>query len=138
MSVRGSCLCASVVYEVEKIEELGHCHCSYCQKWHGAAFGTYADIDSESFRWIKGADKVARYQSSTHSARHFCRQCGSPLIAEINGKFAAVTLASVDDPPKLHTGWHMFVRSKVPWYEIHDGLPQYEKYPPSMDPPPES
>ena len=31
---------------------------------------------------------------------------------------------------------HMFVKSKAPWYEITDRLPQHEEYPPGFDAPP--
>ena len=138
MTYQGSCLCGAARYEVGKLGHVGHCHCSYCRKWHAAAFGTYVDIEPETFRWVQGEETVGRYQSTSHSARHFCRQCGSPLVAEINGKLAAVTLATVENAPALEADFHMFVSSKSSWYQIRDALPQYDKYPPSMDPPPES
>jgi hypothetical protein len=39
MSVKGSCLCGAVTYEITgPFEYVGNCHCSICRKSHGAAF----------------------------------------------------------------------------------------------------
>lgn len=36
---KGSCLCGAVTFSVNKFKPLtGHCHCSMCQKFHGAAY----------------------------------------------------------------------------------------------------
>lgn len=135
MSMTGSCLCGGVKYEVDKIgDDIDHCHCTFCQKSHAAAFGTYVNVAPEDFRWLEGEALLARYQSSSHSARVFCSRCGSSLQADIEGgKACALTLATLDNPPDFSKGWHMFVRSKAPWYEINDELPQYEVYPPAFD-----
>ena len=53
----GSCLCGGVRYEVTgELRDMEHCHCSMCRKIHGAAFGTYAEVDCADFRWIEGTD----------------------------------------------------------------------------------
>ncbi len=134
MTIHGSCLCGKVRYEIDgALGQVDHCHCTFCQKSHGAAFGSYAEVNPKTFRWIGAADTVGRYQSSSHSARLFCRNCGSSLVAEIDGgKMMAVTLGTIDDIPALPKGFHMFVRSRAPWHEINDDLPQYNEYPPSM------
>ena len=36
----------------------------------------------EHFRWIKGQEKLASYESSPGKLRHFCSVCGSHLVAE--------------------------------------------------------
>ena len=41
---KGLCLCGSIKYAVDKIEpKMGHCHCSMCRKFHGAAFATFGE-----------------------------------------------------------------------------------------------
>jgi len=136
MTHRGSCLCGKVQYETGEIStHIDHCHCTYCQKFHGAPFGTYSEvIDTASFRWVQGEESVSRYQSSSHSARLFCANCGSSLVAEIDdGKMLAVTLGTLDDDPGVLSSMHMFVRSKASWYEISDDdQERYEEYPPVM------
>ncbi len=135
MTYRGSCLCGKVQYETGELSaHIDHCHCSYCQKFHGAAFGSYAEvIDAESFRWQQGQEFVRRYQSSSHSARLFCACCGSSLLAEIDGgKMLAVTLGTLDDNLDVKSSVHMFVRSKASWYELAADEKSYEEYPPGM------
>jgi hypothetical protein len=135
MQHKGSCLCKKMQYETGELSaELDHCHCTFCQKAHGAAFGTYAKvIDANSFKWLSGGDDVGRYQSSSHSARLFCKNCGSSLVAEIDGgKMLAVTVATLDDPIKVDAAFHMFVKSKVSWFSIADNEIQYEQYPPYL------
>jgi ADP-ribosyl-[dinitrogen reductase] hydrolase len=136
MALHGSCLCGEVKYEVDNLApEFDHCHCTFCQKAHGAAFGSYATTTPEHFRWTAGHDFLGRYQSSSHSGRIFCKNCGSTLVADIDGgKIIGITLGTLDEDPGIRAGWHMFVRSKAPWYTIADGLPQYAEYPPSMTP----
>ena len=52
MSVKGSCLCGAVTYEVAgPFEFVGNCHCSICRKSHGAAFATWGIIKPEQFQW---------------------------------------------------------------------------------------
>ena len=137
MAVKGSCLCGIIHYEVNKptADHAEHCHCTYCRKWHGAAFGSYVGFNAGDFRWTKGEDIVARYQSSSHSARHFCPECGSPLAGEIGGKICIVTMGTLDTDPGVQPHLHMFVRSKVPWFKITDDLEQHGEYPPGFEPP---
>jgi len=136
MTHKGSCLCGIVQYETGELStRIDHCHCTYCQKFHGAAFGSYAEVkDPTSFRWTQGEESVSRYQSSSHSARLFCGACGSSLVAEIEGgKMLAVTLGTLDDEPGVESAFHMFVRSKASWYEIAESDERYEEYPPDMN-----
>lgn len=42
-TLEGSCLCGAVRYQVDgPPKRVAHCHCTLCQKHHGAAFGSYA------------------------------------------------------------------------------------------------
>ncbi|MGW8393112.1 GFA family protein [Pseudoduganella sp. HUAS MS19] len=79
--LRGGCLCGGVEYKAEKSSVSGasHCYCTMCQKQHGAASGTYANVASAGFSFEKGADLVAEFHSSEHGRRGFCKVCGSTL-----------------------------------------------------------
>ena len=84
---RGSCLCGAVTYEVAgDLGEMGHCHCHMCQKTHGAAFGTYANVVWEQFTLLTGDSEIATYNSSQGTSRTFCRNCGSTLQFIREGK----------------------------------------------------
>jgi len=135
MTIKGSCLCGAVRYEVAgPLLGAGHCHCSICRKAHGAAFATWAFITPAEFRWTAGAELLGKYPSSPGQERCFCTKCGSPLAAMHGGKVGEVVVGSVDGDPGVRPREHIFVGSKAPWYDIEDTLEQHEEWPPGMKP----
>ena len=132
MPLTGSCLCGDVAFEVSgPVEGLCHCHCSMCRKSHGAAFVSFVRAAKRDFRWLRGADRMRRYESSPGTFRSFCARCGSALPAApegVDGVFVPAGLFAED--PKLAPLPHYFVGSKAPWYTIPDSQPQFEAYPP--------
>lgn len=132
MSIKGSCLCGTVTYEVlESFEFMGNCHCSMCRKSNGAAFATWGIIKAESFRWTSGEESVQEYESSPGRQRCFCKKCGSALVSSHGGVVGEVVVGSVDGDPVSRPREHIFVGSKAPWHDITDSLPQYEEWPPA-------
>jgi hypothetical protein len=71
-----------------------------CQKQHGAAAGTYANIARADLRIERGADCITEYASSDHGRRAFCQRCGSTLFwrSEHSPERIAVTLGTLDTP----------------------------------------
>lgn len=133
MSIRGSCLCGAVQYEVsEPFQLVGNCHCSRCRKANGAAYVTWGILVPGSFRWTSGEEFVENYASSPGTARSFCRQCGSSLASSHAGVVGEVVLGSVDGDPGTVPGAHIFVASKASWHEITDTLPQFQEWPPGF------
>jgi hypothetical protein len=101
-----------------------------CRRFHGAAFATYADVDAERFRWLKGGELLSTYETSPGVGWGFCRVCGSSLGQPRHGKLCSIALGTLESDPHIHPAFHMFVGSKAPWYDIADDLPQYESRPP--------
>ena len=51
MPFKGSCLCGSIQYEVDRIDsKMGHCHCTMCRKFHGAEFATLGEAGAGGSR----------------------------------------------------------------------------------------
>jgi len=128
--IRGSCLCGSVCYEISgSLDRLLHCHCSQCRKAHGAAFGTYARVKRAEFRFLAGESDVVSYASSPGVRRTFCQRCGASLqfIRDSKAEALWITAGTLDVEPDIRPSHHIFVASKAPWFEITDGLPQYEQ-----------
>jgi hypothetical protein len=125
--MKGSCACGRVQYELNgKFLLANHCHCFTCRKVHGAAFGSFGHAQAEGFRWIQGETLLTGYESSAGNLRNFCRICGAnmpSLFPETN--YVRIPLATLDDPSEIRPVAHLYVKSKVPWFEIADGLPQY-------------
>jgi hypothetical protein len=42
-----------------------------------------------------------------------------------------VPIGSLDSDPEIHALAHQFVASKAPWYDIHDGVPQFPEAAPN-------
>ena len=79
--LKGTCLCGGVAYRADgPVSHASHCYCTMCQKQHGAAAGTYANVDTAGFVFERGAELVTEYASSDHGRRGFCRVCGSTLF----------------------------------------------------------
>ena len=135
---QGECLCGSIKYEVTKIEEqIGHCHCSMCRKFHGAAFATLAEAKTENFRWITGETLLKSYQAANGTIRKFCENCGSSLIfvpSNDDGKLVEFSLGTLNSDIKLKPDAHIFTASGANWFETNDDLP---KYPEGRDSKPE-
>jgi len=103
-----------------------------CRKAHGAAFRTRARVQASDFRWTQGEDLITWYESSPGTHRGFCRVCGSPLLSRFDHDPSSYGLpfGALDDDPGVKPRFHIFVASKAPWFEITDGLPQYDELPP--------
>ena len=135
--LRGSCLCGGVRYEISgPLSYPLNCHCSMCRKAHGAAFRSRARIKADDFRWMQGAELVTYYESSPGNHRGFCRVCGSPLLSRFDNdqRSYGLPLGALDDDPGIKPGFHVFVASKAPWYDITDELPQFAELPPRKAP----
>lgn len=78
--IHGSCLCGGVAVRADLPEEgASHCYCTMCQKFHGAAAGSYLSIYTKGFVVERGAELIVDYASSEKARRGFCRTCGSSL-----------------------------------------------------------
>lgn len=137
MATRASCLCGGIAYEISgELAWMSHCHCSMCRKSHGAAFATYAAVPASGFRWLRGADQVARYESSPGFFRTFCPRCGSTLPdSPADADPVVFPAGGLEADPGVRPMAHIFVTSKAPWYEICDALPRFDAYPPNVDAP---
>lgn len=132
--LRGSCLCGGVRYEIAgAIGPALNCHCSMCRKVTGAAFRSRVGVAAENFRWLSGEDLLSRYPSSPGTIRTFCRVCGATLVSLFsdNPKTLGLAMGTLDDDPGVRRAFHVFVGSKALWFEITDGLPQYDALPPT-------
>jgi hypothetical protein len=106
--LHGGCLCGGVAYRADgPVNYASHCYCTMCQKQHGAAAGSYANVDRVGFIVERGADLVTEYASSADGRRGFCRVCGSNIYwrSDEAPDRIAVTLGTLEpayDGPVQH------------------------------------
>jgi hypothetical protein len=130
--LQGSCLCGKVRYEVRGPPQLMYyCHCRMCRKATGTSFATNMLLRAEDFAIIAGQEAVKPYRSSQDESRHFCSECGSPLYSEAGHRpgILSIRCGLLDGDPGIRPAHHLYVDFKAPWFDIHDGLPEYSEEP---------
>lgn len=130
--MKGSCLCGSVVYEIDApIEKVAHCHCQTCRKAQGTVLVPTAGVSRESFRWVSGEEKLSAFESSPGKKRYFCSVCGSHLVAMREGQSNVILrVATLDDQPAPSAFAHIWTSHDLPWMEYGDDLPKYPEFVP--------
>ena len=126
-SVLGGCLCGEIEFSVDLPSLFcGHCHCTMCQRNHGAGFVTWFAVPRAQFSLDRGDSMLMRYESSDHGARSFCGSCGSSLFCEStqHPDQIDIVLANmkqpIDRPPQVH----IYFDDRAEWTRVNDGLPQ--------------
>lgn len=123
----GSCLCGAVRFTLRlPTRWIAHCHCTLCQRAHGAAFVTWVSVDAARFALDAEDDALAWYASSPQAERGFCRLCGSSLLfrsARWPGE-VHVARACIDGPLDRLPQLHGFYDTHVDWFTVNDGLPK--------------
>jgi hypothetical protein len=124
--VSGACLCGDVRFSVELPSLFcAHCHCTMCQRNHGAAFVTWVGVPKDRLEVAAGRDTLVRYASSENGSRTFCGRCGTSLFCEntAHPERVDIPLANLREPidraPQVHAYWS----DRVAWQPIQDDLP---------------
>ena len=130
---QGSCLCGKIAFSVSEFEPLvGHCHCTMCRKFHGAAFSTFVEVKLEHLTWLSGKSELRSYQAKNDTVRQFCQHCGSSLvfISSFNqqAKTVEMALACFDTELPVNPDAHIYLASKVSWYSPDDDLAKFSGY----------
>ena len=128
MSVKGSCECQGVVFElIGELRDVVFCHCSQCRKT-SAHYWAATQVSKGNLNLIK-ATSLSWYDSSDKARRGFCSVCGSSMFYERKGiDKISVSAGSLEIPTSLDRMRHIYVASKGDYYDISDELPQFEEY----------
>ena len=79
---------------------------------------------------ISGAENVTWYYSSENVRRGFCSVCGCSMFFDPPAKpWIGIHMGAFDVPTQTQTELHIFVAEKGDYYDINDGLPQYQRIP---------
>jgi hypothetical protein len=119
--LRGVCLCGGVAYRAEgPVHHASHCYCTMCQKQHGAAAGSYANVGSAGYVIERGAELVTEYASSELGRRGFCRVCGSNLFwrSTDSPDRIAVTLGTLEPEYDGPVERELFTETKPAWLPV--------------------
>lgn len=122
----GGCLCGRVRFFTEgPLREVVACHCTQCRRQSGHFYAA-TGIADDRLR-IEGAENITWFKSSPAARRGFCSICGAALFWKYEGESrTSITAGAFDKPSGLKLARHIFCADKGDYYEISDGLPQFE------------
>ena len=129
---KGSCLCGAVRFTASgPLRGVLYCHCSQCRKQTGHYYAATNVADDKLT--VEGQEKITWYRASPFAKRGFCSVCGSALFWKHNeAAEISVMAGAFDQPSGLKAEAHIFVVDKGDYYDIDDGLPQFERSTPDV------
>lgn len=77
----GSCLCEAVTFSAAlPALWVAHCHCTRCQRAHGAPFVTWVGFPEQAVQIVSPGSDLRWYETAEGAGRGFCGHCGSPMF----------------------------------------------------------
>jgi hypothetical protein len=134
----GGCVCGSVRYRaVGAPARITICHCTWCQRRTGSAFGVAAVFQAEQIEATGSQPKIYRHVSD-ESGRwldlHFCPNCGTNIgltLEWVPGIFG-VDGGTFDEPswldPERFDVRYVYRRSAQTWSSVPQGVELYEEH----------
>ncbi len=130
--IKGSCLCGAVHYEsADLASPIGLCHCRTCQKAHASGYNPTALAPRDGFRWAKGENTVAAFESTPGKNRWFCPKCGTQLMAEWTDKDQVIIrVGSLDTILDQQPAVHIYMDDATGMLEAHEDMVSFaESFP---------
>jgi hypothetical protein len=126
--LQAQCLCGAVqIAGTLPSLWLAHCHCTQCQRAHGAAFVTWIGMRADGCEVHDPEYLLHWYASSPGAERGFCSRCGSSLAFRSTrwpGELH-LTVANLTGAPDREPQAHVFWDTHVDWVQLaEDGLPR--------------
>jgi len=121
----GGCLCGDIRFHFPTPTLwCAHCHCSLCQRAHGAPLVTWVGVRADTLQFTAG-DSLRWYRSSADSERGFCARCGSTLFfrsARWPGEMHIVR-SNIEGELDRAPSAHVHCESRADWFPFRDELP---------------
>lgn len=126
MVAAGHCLCGAVQFTAQlPARWVAHCHCTRCQRAHGAAFVTWVEFEEAAVSIQSAAEALRWFVTLEGARRGFCARCGSPMFfasprdpGELHVARAAFSTALAQAPTE-----NVFFSTHAPWARSVDALP---------------
>ncbi|CAN5609827.1 hypothetical protein BH10PSE6_BH10PSE6_28660 [soil metagenome] len=137
MDHSGGCVCGAIRFTATgEPLRVTICHCTWCQRRTGTAFGTEVVFESGQ---VTVSGEAARYRHiSDQSGRwldlEFCPRCGTNLGFTLEAAPGLRTLpaGSFEDPSWIcaerYKFRHVFVRSRRDWSDLSPLVETYEQH----------
>lgn len=128
----GGCLCGAVRFKVKDAPvRTIVCHCTFCQRRTGSAFGFMPYFKQEDVE-ITGALKSYEHRSDeSHRALRieFCPDCGTTvsMIPEVFAGMRGIAGGTFDDRSWIKVDRQVWMRSAHPWVALPSGVERFPK-----------
>jgi hypothetical protein len=131
--LEGGCACGALRYRMTTPPMFVHCcHCRDCQRQTGSAFVLNALIEGDRVALLSGTPVPSAMPTDSRRPHAIfrCAACGTAVWSEYNGRATLrfVRVGTLDDPTALAPDVHIYVRSKLPWIALPDGVPAFVAY----------
>ena len=128
-TLKGSCLCGAVRYEVAgEPKRFYHCHCSRCRKATGTGHASNLFLQPAVLKWLSGEQQVRAFKvpEAKRFTNSFCATCGSRLPRQAQETdIVMIPAGSLDDEPPIKPQARIFCGSRARWSCADDELPVY-------------
>lgn len=124
---KGRCYCGKTGVTVSGPPAIeGFCHCTSCQKYHGAPFQAFSAWMSENVT-LDGQTITSKECDQTH--RVSCAHCGGAVLTKKpeNGMTVVFPSTLKDSGRQFSGGLHIFYGERT--MDVADGLPKFEDVP---------
>jgi hypothetical protein len=131
--LEGGCACAAVRYRLISRPMFVHCcHCRDCQRQTGSAFVLNALIETDRVTLLSGNPEPVAVPTDSGRPHEIyrCPSCGVAVWSVYGDvrKLLFVRVGTLDDPGALTPDVHIYVRSKLPWVALPEGIPSFDAY----------
>ncbi|MBU2708068.1 GFA family protein [Zooshikella marina] len=131
--ITGSCQCGNVTYQLlEPPTHVIACHCRACQKLSTSAFSITAVVNADSVSFhgeMKQWERLA--DSGNKNYAKFCPNCGNRIyhFDPDNPDVIKLKPSTLSDTRIIKPTVHVWVREKQAWYQIPNGVKQFQTQP---------
>ena len=124
---QGNCLCGAVRFSAQLPPKwVAHCHCTRCQRAHGAAVVTWAGFEAAAVSIDDSTQSLRWHVAAAGGSRGFCGQCGSPMFFK-SERWAGelhVARALFATPLDCEPQAHVYYNTHADWLQVADQLPK--------------
>jgi hypothetical protein len=134
----GGCVCGAVRYVAHgDPERVTVCHCTWCQRRTGSAFGVEVVFRMEEVTFVGDTLRTYRHVSDESGRwldQQFCSRCGTNIgfTLEAVPDIRTIAAGTFNDPSWLsrekHAFRYVYLRSAQNWSKVPDGAERYEAH----------
>ncbi|KAJ7610823.1 Mss4-like protein [Roridomyces roridus] len=135
--MKGSCSCGALSFSLQEKPLFSmYCHCTKCQRAHGAVFVAAMHFSPSALTWTHTAENEPLEEKLTRVALYRCKQCHCSPVTQIfaskNWVISPVHLerdadGNIIDWEDVKPTCHIWYGNRV--LDVADSLPKWEGFP---------